>query len=116
MLDPSKVAERLDLTVDFKLDDRQRRILIGSLGQEHWKIVQTLMEEELKKFNVRLMNTPMTSPEDVIANHAAAKICTQFYVGFMQRLSEEVKVQYEKESELGTKQNPEQPNVAQDFV
>lgn len=115
MLDPEKVNDRLNFKFEFELTDQQRALLTASVRQEPFQLLQKVMEEELKNFNTRLMNTPASKPEDVLANHMSAQAATQWYVGFMSRLSEMVRIEQYSQLGIGTKANPEASPVSQDF-
>jgi hypothetical protein len=116
MLNPATIHERLDLKSTFTLEDRQRNILVASMKQEYFDLLQKLMEEELKAFNFRLMNTPAHDPDAVLVNHLAAQAVTQWYVGFMSRLAEQSRYQYALESGVGTIAHPEPSGVEPDFA
>lgn len=107
MLEPNK-GEMEGLHISFELTPQQRAILSSAVQQEWFDIMQKLMEEELRKLNVRLINTPGEDEKSIIANHRLAKGAAMFYVGFFQRLSEELQLHKYNAQNLGTPQNPEQ--------
>lgn len=115
MLDPATTQDRLDFKYEFKLTEGQRALLASSVKQEHFDLLQRLMEDELKLFNVQLMNTPASKPEEVLINHVIAQSVTKWYVGFMKNLSEEVKLHQYTASGVGSRSNPEASAVEQDF-
>ena len=117
MLKPTVEAlnNRLDLKFEFILDDRQRSTLSAFAKQEGFDIMQKLMEEELKAFNFRLMNTPLSQRDEILANHLAAQTATQWYVGFMRRIAEQINIESYAQAGIGTAGNPEQSGVTPDF-
>jgi hypothetical protein len=116
MIDPKQSLEEANITeIDFELDDRQRQILVAEVQQEGWDILQRLMVAEIKAFNYALANTPVSKPQEVLANHALAKAAAQFYQGFMERVQEQLNLHTKLASKLGTPENPEPSGVMEDF-
>jgi hypothetical protein len=116
MLDPNKLEERLNFKFTFELTADQRALLVASTRQQYFDLLQRIMEEELKEFHTQLMNTPIAKPEEVLANHIAARTVTQWYVGFMRKIAEQIGIQNYTETGLGTKSNPEQAHLEPDFT
>lgn len=96
------------LAMDFKIDDRVRSILVSYCKTEGFDTLQKLMEQEIRRLNLKLLNTPQSEREAVVANHAVAQGAAQFYVGFMQRLQEVIAVDAVLTEGIGTISNPEQ--------
>jgi hypothetical protein len=116
MLDPKQSLEEANVVeIDFVLDDRQRQILVAEMQQEGFEILQRLMVAEIKAFNYALSNTPVSKPQDVLANHAIAKAAAQFYIGFMERLREQLNLHTQLATKIGTLENPEPSSVMPDF-
>ena len=114
MLDPTQ-GNLYSVDVDFKLDDRQRATMCAAVQQEAFDVMQHVMEAEVRKFNIALVNTDVTDSKAVLANHAIAKAAAQFYIGFISRLREELQLQQYNAARLGTIDNPESSAVSPDF-
>jgi len=116
MLDPKKVrVEANVVNVDFKLDDRQRAVLVSQVQQEGFDIFQRLFIDVIREFNVALMNTPVTKPNEILANHMTAKVAAQIYEAFMERLRSELELHTYNAAKLGSPENPEASGVTSDF-
>lgn len=103
------------LQFDFKIDDRVRSILVSHCKTEGFDTFQRLMEQEIRRLNLKLMNTPAHDQQEVIANHAVAKGAAQFYIGFMQRLQELIQIDAIIAQGIGTLENPEQVPLEESF-
>lgn len=80
------------IDVDVVLTDHQRAVLAGTVKQEMFDVLQTVMEDQLKKFNIRLLNTDPGDQGRVLVNHLMAKAAAQFYKGMMERIESECQV------------------------
>jgi hypothetical protein len=80
----------MNIEADNELTGIERAHLAQWLTEDSFKIVQKLMEDEVKKFSLNLLNASNT--EDIIARHNLAKAAAQFYQGFINRISQEVLV------------------------
>jgi hypothetical protein len=76
------------IDVEVDLSPNERAILSASVKQEGFDVIQRLMEDQVRKFNLRLINTDPSEREKVLANHRLAKAVAQFYVGLMDKISE----------------------------
>jgi len=81
------------LDVEFTLSDGDRGILSSSVKQQGFDILQRLMEDQVRKFNLKLINTNPADERQVLANHYLAKAVAQFYIGLMDRIQEECQVE-----------------------
>jgi hypothetical protein len=99
----------VDLFKEFELEltEQQRAVLCSMIKQEPFDILQKLMEDQVRKFYLRLINTPVNKPEDVLAHHALAKGVAQFYAGMMDRIQSELQIEQFNNSDIGTPENPE---------
>jgi len=102
-------------TLDFKIGDRERAILVSHCKTEGFDAFQRLMEQEIRRLNLKLMNTPAEDQKAILANHAVAKGAAQFYVGFMQRLQELLQIEAIIQAGVGTPDNPEQTPLQEEF-
>lgn len=106
MLEPNqKALSGLDLT--FKVDDRERAVLVGYSQSEGFHLLQKLMEEEIRELNVKLINTDGADEASIIANHRIAKGAAQFYIGFINRLKSELLIEQYSAAKLGSIEHPE---------
>jgi hypothetical protein len=80
------------LDIELKLDDGDRAILSASVKQQGFDILQKLMEDQVRKFNLKLINTNPADSAMVLANHYLAKAVAQFYAGLMERIEIECQV------------------------
>lgn len=81
------------IDVEVELSEQERGILTAVIKQDGFNILQRLMEDQVRKFNLKLINTPASDNEAVLANHSLAKAVAQFYVGFMRRIEQECEIQ-----------------------
>lgn len=95
------------LQIDITLSEQDRLMLSTYVRTQAFDIMQTIMEDQVNKFNMRLINTAVNKPSDVIANHSLAKGVAQFYQGLMDRIEEECQIQNFNNSTYGTKGDPE---------
>ena len=77
------------LDIEFTLDDNDRAILSASVKQQGFDILQKLMEDQVRKFNCKLIDTNPANSAEVVANHYLAKAVAQFYTGFIEKISVE---------------------------
>jgi len=104
----------LDMT--FRLEERQVAVLASAVKQEWFDIIQQMMEDEVKRLNIRLINTETANPSEILANHAVAKGAGMFYVGFIQRL-DQILTEYKYAAEaIGSMANPEKPPYPEEFT
>jgi|GEM_PF-5210228 hypothetical protein len=80
------------LDVELQLDDVEKAILSSYVKQRGFDIVQKIMEDQVRKFNFKLINTNPANSAEVCANHYLAKAVAQFYVGLMERIQEECSI------------------------
>ena len=82
------------IDIEIKLNDTQRSVLAAYVKQEGFDVVQKLMEDQVRKFNLKLINTDAADADSVLANHRLAKAVAQFYVGLMDRIEEECRIDH----------------------
>jgi hypothetical protein len=78
----------MNIDADNELTGIERAHLAQWLTEDSFKIVQKLMEDQIKKFNLDLVNASKT--EDIIVKHNLAKSAAQFYQMLIERISQEV--------------------------
>jgi hypothetical protein len=78
----------MNIDADIELTGIERAHLSVWLSDPSYKIVQRLLEDEVKRFNINLINA--TSPEEVVVCHSYAKVASQIYIGLINRINEEV--------------------------
>jgi hypothetical protein len=104
-----------DLTIDFELDPHQRAVLASTVGQEWFDIIQKLFEDEVRKFQVLLANTPAWDEDKIFARHVLAQAAGMIYKGVFSRIAEQVSTQKIMDAGIGTVYNPEQPATMEEF-
>lgn len=103
------------LDISFEMTSQQRALMASAVHQEWFAIFQKLMEEEIRKMTVKLMNTDAADEKAIVANFRVVKGASQFYVGMIQRLEHELQIQKLISSGVGTLANPEeQPSVIEE--
>lgn len=103
-----KVAdEHKGLEIDITLSEQEKAILAAYAKSEPFDIMQRLMESQVRKFNLRLINSNASDEKEILANFYRAKAVTQFYAGFMERLQNELEIEANNRSNIGTMENPE---------
>jgi hypothetical protein len=80
----------MTIDADNELTGIERAQLATWLTDASFGIVQRLMEDQVKRFNLDLVNAVKT--EDIIQKHNLAKAAAQFYQGFINRINQEVLV------------------------
>jgi hypothetical protein len=81
------------LDIELKLDDQDRSLLSSYVKQQGFDILQKLMEDQVRKFNFKLLNTSPADEREVLAAHYLAKAVAQFYQGLMERLEQELQIE-----------------------
>jgi hypothetical protein len=88
-----KIKDELKgLDVELELSDDDRAILSSSVKQQGFDILQKLMEDQVRKFNLKLINTNPADSAEVLANHYLAKAVAQFYAGLIERIEIECQI------------------------
>lgn len=95
------------LQLDIALSEQDRLMLSTYVRTSAFDILQLIMEDQVNKFNMKLIDTPVNKPADVLAHHALAKGVAQFYCGVMDRIEEECQIQNFNNSTLGSPSDPE---------
>ena len=80
------------LEVELELDNTEKSVLASFVKQHGFDIVQKVMEDQVRKFNLKLINTDPAKSDDVCANHYLAKVAAMLYVGLMQRINIECNI------------------------
>lgn len=106
MLKPSDSMKGLD--IDIQLSDQERSILSSYVKQQGFDITQRLLEDQVRKFNLKLINTDPSDSDKVVAAHHLAKVVAMFYQGFISRIQHECAVEYYNN---GPKEEEPQPDV-----
>jgi hypothetical protein len=109
MLKISNEIKSID--IDIQLTDQQRGILRSIVKSEGFDILQKIMEDQVKFYNVQLINTDPKDGNAVVVNHHLANAVGGFYVSFMKRIMEECELE---EFNNRVKQ-PDDTNVLQDY-
>lgn len=86
--------EAKGIEIEISLTPEEALILSATVKTQAFDILQKLMEDQVRKFNLKLINTPGTDQKAILANFAVAKAVTQFYAGLMSRLEEELNITY----------------------
>ena len=98
-----------------KFDQRQRSIIAGTVNGEFFGLIQRMLEDQLKLFNQRLINTENSNAAEVVSNHAMAKASGMVYTGLLQRISEEIALSANEASTIGSISDPERPYYPSEF-
>src|ERR1035437_10922540 len=89
-----KVHDELKgLDIELQLDETDRGILSSSVKQQGFDILQKIMEDQVRKFNLKLINTNPAASAQVLANHYLAKAVAQFYAGLIERIESECQIE-----------------------
>jgi hypothetical protein len=89
-----RVNEELKgLDIELRLDDQDRSLLSSYVKQQGFDILQKLMEDQVRKFNFKLLNTDPADERKVLAAHYLAKAVAQFYQGLIERLEQELQIE-----------------------
>src|SRR5579872_1579906 len=75
---------------ELKLEGRERAALAVMTAMEGFHALKKLMESEVAKFAVKLINTKAEDEAAVLAAHKMCKAAAQFYQGIMDRVNAEV--------------------------
>lgn len=116
MLDPEK-GNIFSVDLEVTLGARERNVLSSYVQQEGFDILQTVMEDVVRKMNSQLVNTDPSDPfyeKTVVNRHRVSYAAGRFYIDLMLRLKEECNIANYNAAKLGTPENPENPN-AKDF-
>ena len=103
------------LEMSFTLNERDGALLASFTKTEAFEIMQRLMEQEIRLLNIRLINTPTSKSEEILANHAVAKGAGMFYAGLIQRLQTILQLEQIAALAIGTAENPESPAYLSEF-
>lgn len=80
----------MSIEADNELTGIDRAHLAVWLTEPSFKIVQRILEDEVKKFNINLINAE--TPAEVVVRHGYAKVSAQIYQGLIDRINEEVMI------------------------
>jgi hypothetical protein len=95
------------LELDLELTPAEQAILSSYVRSPGFDLLQKLMEDQVRKFNLKLINTNISDTKSIIANFSQAKTVAQFYMGLMERLESELQIEAYNNSTVGTPENPE---------
>jgi hypothetical protein len=88
-----KVTNELKgLDIELELTEDERAILAASVKQRGFEILQRVMEDQVRKFNFKLLDTNPAKQEDVLAAHFIAKGVAQFYTQLMEKIENECQI------------------------
>lgn len=79
---------------DFEITDIERAHLATLTTTDGFKVLQKILEAEVSRFNLALLNTRATNQAEVLSAHNLAQAAAQFYQGVVDRLNKE-KLLYE---------------------
>jgi hypothetical protein len=89
-----KVNDELKgMDIELNLDEQDRSLLSSYVKQQGFDILQKLMEDQVRKFNFKLLNTNPANEREVLASHYLAKAVAQFYQGLIERLEQELQIE-----------------------
>jgi hypothetical protein len=85
-----KIDENIKgIDINISLDDTERALLSSCVKTQAFDVLQKLMEDIVRDYNARLMNTDPIKKDDVLINHLYANAVGGFYVALMARIKEE---------------------------
>jgi hypothetical protein len=90
----------MGIEANNELTGIERAHLATWLTEDSFPIVQKLMEDEIKKFNLNLINS--SKEADIIHNHHLAKAAAAFYQGLINRINQEIFI-YRNSTKKGDK-------------
>lgn len=105
----------MSIDIAFKLNENDRLLMSSHVKQEGFHLTQKLMEDEIRKLNVYLLNADTAEDAVILARFRTAKAAAMFYAGFLQRLREEISIHVNSVSGVGTMDNPEVLTTPQEF-
>lgn len=108
----------MNIDAECELTGIERAYLAAWINEESFKIAQKLMEDQVKRFNIDLVNA--TKSEDIIAKHNIAKAAAQFYQGFINRLNQEILFYHQApkatDKPIDITQNLDMDNIAEEMA
>ena len=85
-------TELRGLDIELELTDDERGVLAASVKQRGFEIMQRVMEDQVRKFNFKLLDTNPAKQEEVLAAHFIAKGVAQFYTALMEKIESECQI------------------------
>src|SRR5271156_2237513 len=80
------------LDIELNLTDDGRGVLAASVKQRGFEIMQKIMEDQVRKFNFKLLDCNPAKQEEVLAAHFIAKGVAQFYTALMEKIENECQI------------------------
>lgn len=80
------------LDIELNLTDEERGVLSASVKQRGFEIMQRIMEDQVRKFNFKLLDTDPAKQDSVLAAHYLAKSVAQFYTSLMEKIESECQI------------------------
>lgn len=74
---------------EYELTQEERTALVA-YGVQAFSVIKKIMEGEVAKFNVALLNCKVTEQNEILAAHTLAKAAAQFCVQVINRVNTEV--------------------------
>jgi hypothetical protein len=88
-----KVTNELKgLDIELELTEDERGVLAASVKQRGFEIMQRIMEDQVRKFNFKLLDTDPAKQDEVIAAHYIAKGVAQFYTALIEKIESECQI------------------------
>jgi hypothetical protein len=88
-----KVTNELKgLDIELELTDDERGVLAASVKQRGFEIMQRIMEDQVRKFNFKLLDCNPAKQDEVLAAHFIAKGVAQFYTALMEKIENECQI------------------------
>jgi len=96
-----------------ELNHAERGQLCAILAMPGWKVLQhKIMEPEVRKFELALINTDVADRKRVLANHVVAKTAAQVIYGIIQRINGELEL-YKHAPRAGDKPERAAENIVE---
>lgn len=109
-----KVAENISaIKNEVDLSINEKAILVSYVKQDGFLVIQKLFEDQINRFNLKLINSNPADHNEVLANHIKAQTAAQIWAGFVERINHEIEM-YEKN--IHNFKQPEVPVQIEEFM
>lgn len=99
---------------EYELTAEERAALVA-YGVTAFNVIKKIMEAEVAKFNVTLLNCKPTEHNEILAAHTMAKAAAQFCVQVINRVNTEIN-DFNASKEMKKEQVLEEPFGVEDMV
>jgi hypothetical protein len=96
---------------ELQLSHVQRSHLQVLVTSEGWRILQNMMEAEVERFKVALINVKAGDTAALVENHAMTKAAAMFTVGLINRINDELALYRSESSSQKVLDDPTEQNL-----